>query len=119
MSKLSKTGLIVVFSFILIIVSVISSVIGVRTVNNIKEINAELVKNNETLKVENETFRNKITELEKENLILKEQTTEFSKFRDVWKDQAMERSRVEGADVTFKFMTNFKRFIIDLCKGYV
>ena len=49
----------------------------------------------------------------------KEETTEFSKFREVWKDQAMERSRVEGADVTFKFMTNFKRFIIDLCKGYV
>ena len=51
--------------------------------------------------------------------ISKEETTEFSKFREVWKDQAMERSRVEGADVTFKFMTNFKRFIIDLCKGYV
>lgn len=75
MRKLSKTGLIVVFSFLLIIVCVISSVIGVRTVNNVKEVNAELVKNNETLKVENETFRNKITELEKEILILKEQTT--------------------------------------------
>lgn len=73
MRKLSKMGVVVVFSLLLIIVCIISCVLGVNTVNSVKKENAELEKTIETLKVENETFRNRIVELESENLLLKEQ----------------------------------------------